>query len=42
MENIDLAKKIKNTAFEMNADFIGIADPECFLVPNILEINHKT
>jgi len=41
MENIDLTKKIKDTAYEMNADFIGIVDPECFLDPDIPEANHK-
>jgi epoxyqueuosine reductase len=26
-------RKIKDTALGMNADFIGIADPACFLNP---------
>jgi epoxyqueuosine reductase len=30
MREITLTKKIENTAFKMNADFIGIADAACF------------
>lgn len=31
-----LTKAIKDAAIEMNADFIGIADPSCFLNPDYL------
>lgn len=33
MREITLTKKIENTAFKMNADFIGIADAACFENP---------
>lgn len=33
MMEIDLSKKIEDIALEMNADFIGIADPACFQNP---------
>lgn len=34
MKDTALIEKIKNKAFEMNADFIGVADPACFESPD--------